>query len=54
LPSEISGRGVGLGAVRVETERLGGHLAIISVAGVGTTLRFTFPRVAEEILAEAA
>jgi two-component system chemotaxis sensor kinase CheA len=42
-PGEVSGRGVGLGAVRAETERLGGNLSIISVASVGTTLRFTFP-----------
>ncbi|MBK6689269.1 MAG: Hpt domain-containing protein [Deltaproteobacteria bacterium] len=42
--SEISGRGVGLGAVREVCRRLGGDVHIESHAGLGTTFRFRFPK----------
>lgn len=41
--SVISGRGVGLGAVRAVVRSLSGEIAIYSVRGRGTELRFTFP-----------
>lgn len=42
--SEISGRGVGLGAVRAMCRDLGGRMDIETRAGLGTTFRFRFPR----------
>lgn len=41
--SELSGRGVGLAAVRMETERLGGRIEVNSVLGQGTSFKFIFP-----------
>jgi two-component system chemotaxis sensor kinase CheA len=42
--SEISGRGVGLGALRDATVQLGGVIEIHSRRGAGTTFRMRFPR----------
>lgn len=42
--SDISGRGVGLAAIRNEVEAFGGSVGVQSQAGVGTTFRFTLPR----------
>jgi two-component system chemotaxis sensor kinase CheA len=39
----VSGRGVGLDAVRVAVERLGGRVSVESTAGSGTTVRFIVP-----------
>ncbi len=39
----LSGRGVGLSAVRMETERLGGKVEVDSSEGRGTTFRFVLP-----------
>jgi two-component system chemotaxis sensor kinase CheA len=41
--TELSGRGVGLGAVRAACTKLGGHVEIESFPGVGTTIRFVWP-----------
>lgn len=41
--SEISGRGIGLSALREEVEALGGRCSIETVPGQGTRLRFDFP-----------
>jgi two-component system chemotaxis sensor kinase CheA len=41
--TEFSGRGVGMDAVRKAVKRLGGQVEARSVAGVGTTVRFTLP-----------
>ncbi|MEO6598360.1 MAG: Hpt domain-containing protein [Polyangiaceae bacterium] len=41
--TDISGRGVGMGALLAATQRLGGSLTIESTLNVGTTLRFCFP-----------
>jgi len=41
--SEVSGRGVGLGAVRGVVTAMGGKIEIESTEGVGTTWRFRFP-----------
>jgi two-component system, chemotaxis family, sensor kinase CheA len=41
--SDVSGRGVGLGAARQACERLGGYVAVESVQNVGTTFRFHMP-----------
>ena len=41
--TELSGRGVGLDAVRTAVNRLGGHVEASSVPGKGTTVRFTLP-----------
>ncbi len=43
---EISGRGVGLGAVRAHCVALGGFVTVASQLGAGTTFRFDFPRAA--------
>jgi two-component system, chemotaxis family, sensor kinase CheA len=41
--TELSGRGVGMDAVRSAIARLGGHVAIRSRAGEGSTVLFTLP-----------
>ena len=41
--TELSGRGVGMGAVRDACEALGGNVEVKSELGVGTRLRFAFP-----------
>jgi two-component system chemotaxis sensor kinase CheA len=41
--SELSGRGVGLAAVRMETEKLGGRIEVDSTLGQGTRFRFILP-----------
>jgi len=42
--TDISGRGVGLGALYDATRALGGEIEVETTAGVGTTIRMTFPR----------
>ncbi len=41
--TELSGRGVGLDAVRTAVERVGGHVSVESRAGLGATVRFSLP-----------
>jgi two-component system chemotaxis sensor kinase CheA len=41
--TEISGRGVGMDAVRRAVERVGGRVSLASVAGQGTTVRLWLP-----------
>jgi two-component system chemotaxis sensor kinase CheA len=41
--TEVSGRGVGMDAVRSAVARLGGHVDVRTVLGRGTTVRFTLP-----------
>jgi two-component system chemotaxis sensor kinase CheA len=41
--SEVSGRGVGMSAVREAAQALGGRVQVCSRAGKGTTLTFVFP-----------
>jgi two-component system chemotaxis sensor kinase CheA len=41
--SELSGRGIGLGAVKSECEELGGKIQIQSIINKGSTFRFIFP-----------
>ncbi|MGH6963352.1 MAG: chemotaxis protein CheA [Phenylobacterium sp.] len=41
--SSLSGRGVGMDAVRSAVARLGGHVAVASRPGEGTTVRFVLP-----------
>lgn len=43
VASEISGRGIGLAALRRTVERLGGRIDVESEPGVGTTLRLVIP-----------
>jgi chemotaxis protein histidine kinase CheA len=52
--SEISGRGVGLAAVRAACENLGGSVSVISVAGQGTVVRFSWPPAATTPLSASA
>ncbi len=42
--SEVSGRGVGMAAVRQACEELGGRVSIDSEQGTGTTIQFRFPQ----------
>jgi two-component system chemotaxis sensor kinase CheA len=44
--SAVSGRGVGLDAVRTSIAALGGRVEILSRLGAGTTVRFTIPQTA--------
>jgi two-component system chemotaxis sensor kinase CheA len=41
--TDISGRGVGMGAVEFACRDAGGHISIETAEGVGTTFRFLFP-----------
>lgn len=41
--TELSGRGVGLDAVRTAVERIGGRVTLDSHVAMGTTLRFSLP-----------
>ena len=41
--SDISGRGVGMSAVRDAAHKLGGTISVVSKRGIGTILRFRFP-----------
>jgi two-component system chemotaxis sensor kinase CheA len=41
--TQLSGRGVGMDAVRTAVERVGGRVAIDSRRGAGATVRFTLP-----------
>jgi len=41
--AEVSGRGVGLAAVRAECDRLSGTIRVTSERAEGTTFQFTFP-----------
>ena len=41
--TDLSGRGVGMDAVRQAVDRLGGSVAVTSQAGQGTTVQFTLP-----------
>lgn len=52
--SEISGRGVGMGALRETVRDLGGTLTVESEIGRGTTLRVCVPVASEEVEAAAA
>ena len=42
-PSNLSGRGVGMDAVRAVVERLGGRVSVRSELGAGTNVRFVLP-----------
>lgn len=42
--TELSGRGIGLGAVKYECEKLGGKVQIESEISKGTTFQFVFPK----------
>jgi HPt (histidine-containing phosphotransfer) domain-containing protein/two-component sensor histidine kinase len=42
-PDELSGRGVGMSAVRARVEQLQGEVAVSSRPGAGTCWRFSFP-----------
>ncbi|MFZ0501828.1 MAG: chemotaxis protein CheA [Steroidobacteraceae bacterium] len=41
--TEISGRGVGMDAVRRAVERVGGHVSVASLAGRGTAVKLSLP-----------
>ncbi|HEY4011831.1 MAG TPA: HAMP domain-containing protein [Polyangiaceae bacterium] len=40
---DVAGRGVGMGALRAECEKLRGEVSLVSRPGCGTTLRFSIP-----------
>jgi chemotaxis protein histidine kinase CheA len=44
VATAMSGRGVGLTAVRTDVERLGGRVEVASAHGQGTTFRVCVPR----------
>lgn len=46
--SELSGRGVGLSAVKYEIEKLGGMIEVLTELGKGTRFVFTLPLAADE------
>ena len=43
VANEISGRGIGMAAVKQEVERLNGKITLESYSGVGTMVRFSIP-----------
>jgi hypothetical protein len=42
--TDVSGRGVGMSAVKAEVQRLGGHIAITTELGKGTRVELIVPR----------
>lgn len=42
--SQFSGRGIGMGAVRTQVQRMNGRIEVRSTLGRGTCFRFIFPR----------
>ena len=44
--SDLSGRGVGMGALKAATALLGGVVEVTSRRGLGTTIRMSFPAAA--------
>ena len=44
--TDISGRGVGMGAVKAAVEAVGGNISIVSRAGHGTTFTLAMPKIA--------
>ena len=44
VATDLSGRGVGMSAVKASVERLGGTVSIQSEAGVGTRITLTVPK----------
>jgi two-component system, chemotaxis family, sensor kinase CheA len=53
ITSEVSGRGVGMGAIRAACLRMGGTLRVTSQPGLGTQLLFLLPATIPSISAEA-
>jgi two-component system chemotaxis sensor kinase CheA len=49
----VAGRGVGMGALRAECEKLGGDMTLVSRPGSGTTIRFSIPAEVLGVEAEA-
>lgn len=47
--SDLSGRGVGLAAVKKELDKIGGFVNIITKPGEGTSFEFSLPIVTEEV-----
>lgn len=52
--SEVSGRGVGMGALREATRALGGEVTVTSTHGGGTKVRMVFPLSASRTLESVA
>ncbi|MCU0700129.1 MAG: ATP-binding protein [Myxococcaceae bacterium] len=52
--TDLSGRGVGMAAVKAEVERLGGSIDIETTRGKGTRFSFTLPKPQPVVLARAA
>ena len=50
--TEISGRGVGMDAVKTSIDEAGGRFELESVVGVGTTIKLYLPTRAEDLLKE--
>lgn len=46
--NELSGRGVGLAAVKQELEKLGGHIEVMTTVGQGTKFTFILPLITSE------
>ncbi|WP_455757386.1 cache domain-containing protein [Sulfurimonas sp.] len=46
--SDISGRGIGMNAVSVEVDKIGGYIEIRSQKNIGTTFTFNLPKSEEE------
>jgi len=46
VATELSGRGIGLGVVRIECQKLGGRIELMSEYGRGTAVRCSIPAVA--------
>jgi len=51
--TEISGRGVGLDAVKNEIEKIGGTVRVSSILGEGTTFHFCFPEIKSSVKSQA-
>jgi PAS domain S-box-containing protein len=47
--SEISGRGVGMSAIKSEVEKLGGNISILTKKNYGTTFKITLPFIEKNV-----
>ncbi|MEO8875270.1 MAG: hypothetical protein ABI461_06775, partial [Polyangiaceae bacterium] len=54
IVTDLSGRGVGMGALRQATMALGGELTVTSVEGLGTTIAMAFPLEVESLPKDVA
>jgi two-component system chemotaxis sensor kinase CheA len=54
VANEVSGRGIGLAAVKTELDRIGGSVSVVSAPGAGARFTFRLPSVAQAAAGQGA